>query len=164
MRLLKGLNDKDGFSLIEVIIVIAIGALILTATFNVFSSSIKSFFFTDEKSATQREIRFLTSYVAENIRNSSVIKFTADYNTTLETGEAIIGYENTELRYREAGSTGRTVLKFTQEPSILFSIDLSGVLNSIIIQVDDKQKEIILNNFKTNSISPTQGSYIIFVK
>lgn len=164
MKLLKGINDKDGFTLVELMLVIAIGGLILTAVFNVFSSGIRSFLFTDEKSATQREIRFVTSYIAENIRNSTRIALVSDYNTILDSGEAIIGFIGEEFKYRDFGGTNRTVIEFTKTPTVSFELNTENDSpDSLIINIGDVPREIILNNFSSTTANDT-NQYIKFKK
>ncbi len=154
-------KNNDGFSLVEIILVIAIAGLILSAAFNVFGSGIKSFFFTEEKAASQRETRFLTSYVTENVRNSSSIDFKDSY-TTPPSGKAILGVVNSQLKYND-----RIIIEFTETTSVSFSAvtaEETDYLDSLIINIDGKEKEIILNNTNKNTLTGTTtgSSYIVF--
>ncbi|CCU79375.1 hypothetical protein HSACCH_01283 [Halanaerobium saccharolyticum subsp. saccharolyticum DSM 6643] len=164
MILLKKINDKDGFSLVEIIIIIALGGIILTAVFSSFSSGIRNFYFTEEKSATQREIRFLTSYIAENIRNSTRIELVSDYNEALDSGEAIIGFDGAEFKYRDNSGTDRTVIEFTKTQTVSFELNTeNNSPDSLIINIGDVPREIILNNFSSTSANDTD-QYIKFKK
>lgn len=154
-------KNNDGFSLVEIILVIAIAGLILTAAFNLFGSGFKGFFFTEEKAASQKEIRFLTSYVAKNVRNSTTIKITDTYSTP-NAGETIIGVnDNSQLKYND-GSSDKTVIEFTESTTVSFSADTTGEPFSLIIDVNDGEeiKEIILNN--CSSVTGGSGNYVIF--
>lgn len=166
MKLIESSNNENGFSLIEILVVIVVAGIILTAVFNIFSSGIRSFFFTDEKSATQREIRFVTSYIAENIRNSTRIKLVTDYNEALDSGEAIIGFDGAEFKYRDNSGTDRTVIEFTKDPEPDVSFDLitdGGNPDFLRININGVTREIILNNFSSTSANDT-NQYIKFKK
>lgn len=164
MKLIESSNNKNGFSLIEILVVIVVAGIILTAVFNVFSSGIRSFFFTDEKSAMQREIRFVTSYIAENIRNSTRIELVSNYNEALDSGEAIIGFIGAEFKYRDYGGTNRTVIEFTKTPTVSFELNTeNNSPDSLIINIGDVPREIILNNFSSTSANDTD-QYIKFKK
>lgn len=157
------MNNKKGFTLLEILIVIALAGLILTAAFNVFSSGFNSFFIVEDKANIQRNLRFLDNYVSRNIRNAENISIEDSFtSTTLSAGEKIIGIEDSILKYKEKGGSTRNLVDLSKAPNIKFkSEESTGLPGSLIILINGSEEfsEIILNNFETVNDS---GKAIIF--
>ena len=75
MRLIK--ND-DGFTLIEMLVVIAIFAVIITAVYNAYFSSSRTIIFNKEKLEIQRTQDILNRWVSRYVRQASEIDTTVN--------------------------------------------------------------------------------------
>jgi len=166
----KKLNINWGFTLVEIIIVIAVAGILLLAVSNLFISSGNIFYTFEDRANLQRDIRFLNNYIKENISYSEKVKIVSDFQTassSLNTGEAIIGLDGTKIKYKEAGFSERIIANLPSD--IGFKIeqtnDSDDEVISIIVNVNEKNKSIILNNCKNGDIiGDTSGSSIVFLK
>jgi len=162
---IKYLNKREGFTLIEILAVIALSGLIMTVALNVFSSGINSFFNAEEKADFQRNLRFLENYISRSIRNAEDIRIADSFispTPSLSTGEKIIGIENSFLKYREKGGATKELIDLSKASGIEFITNSSDEPYSLIIEINgQKFSEIILNNSKF-LVDNKRGSVIIF--
>ncbi|MFW6017109.1 MAG: PilW family protein [bacterium] len=165
---IKKLEGEKGFTLVELLLVISIGGIIMIAATNLFASGINFFFDLDEKSEEQKNLRFLTNYITENVRYANSVELKNDFSTAssnLTTGETVIGLDNSSFKYKEFGSSERTIVDIPESTNIYFSKGGDTLtVTSLILHINGEEKKIILNNCE-NIIdnSTTSPSSIVFV-
>lgn len=166
----RKLNVNWGFTLVEIIIVIAVAGILLLGVSNLFISGGNIFYTLEDKAALQSDIRFLNKYIETNISYTEKLKIVNGFQTassSLNSGEAIIGLDSSKIKYKEVGSTERTLINLPE--NIGFTISQNNVTTdkviNIIVNINGKNKSIILNNCKEEDITgDTSGNSIVFLK
>ncbi len=147
---IKKFNGDRGFTLVELLLVISISGIIIIAATNLFASGINFFFDLDEKTEDQRNLRFLTNYITENVRYANSVEFKNDFSTassSLTAGEVVIGLDNSSFKYKEYGVSERTIVDIPESTDIYFSkAEDTLAVTSLILHINGEEKKIILNN------------------
>lgn len=94
--------DNKGFSLVELIVCLAISTFVILAAYSLVLVGTRSYHSNNKNVKVQKEVTFTTNLIADNIRNAKIDKTLIKYiNTTgndieLHTGERVICYDKSE--------------------------------------------------------------------
>ena len=70
---IRYLNNKNGFTLVEILVVIVIMGIVFSAASNLFISGYNFYIQSEERATIQRELRFITNYIDENLKINCLI-------------------------------------------------------------------------------------------
>ena len=162
LKVLLNKENNKGFSLIELLLVIAIMGLIVTAASYLFVSGYNFYNQNKEKTKIQSEVRFITQYIDERVKFTENITLQTSAPTSISANEVGMGVENNIFYVYE--STGKRQLSDVNIQSINFNYNNDNLSYSIITEDGDFQVDtkVILNN-KPDSTN-NNGNYIIVDK
>ncbi|MFW6377536.1 MAG: prepilin-type N-terminal cleavage/methylation domain-containing protein [bacterium] len=152
---LGNLYENNGFTLLEILLVILITGILVTAVGNIFTFGFDIFLFLDEKAETQKNFRFLTNYINENVKYSSQIYIYDDFNdaeSDLASDQKLIALNNSEIVYQEYGNDKRNIIELPITTDIHFSSGKNTEFNYLVLNIEDaelnidEKNYIILNN------------------
>ncbi len=145
----KILNIENGFTLIEIITVVAILGIVVAAASNLFVSGYNLYIENKEKMEVQRELRFLTNYIDESIKYSENISLTGT-TPTVGSGEAAIGIKNSHVVIINSSGEERNLSSIAID-RLVFS-GSNNTLN-LILEKDNYmiETDILLNNYSFSS-------------
>lgn len=159
--LLKNKKQK-GFTLIEILVVIVIAGIVITSTSSLFVSAFNYFTQNRDKVENQKELRFITNYISENIKYSTDVHIVSsvpspgsDYGTDYKG----IGLENNYVKIYNSDGTERKLSNIMVD-SLTF--DSSGKSLDIFIEKNNFNidTKVYLNNHNFGTSS--SGIYIVF--
>ncbi len=96
------MKDNKGFTLIELVVVIAIGAVILFTILSFFTSGVKGYSRAISTANNQTNVRRVSNEIAKQIRRSSVVEVT---NPTTLTLSHPSGEEKTIIKFNGGSNT-----------------------------------------------------------
>lgn len=96
------MKDNKGFTLIELVVVIAIGAVILLTIFSFFTSGVKGYSRGITTANNQTNVRRVSNEIAKQIRRSSAVEIT---NPTTLTLSHASGEEKTIIKFNSGSNT-----------------------------------------------------------
>ena len=68
------MNNRKGFTLMEVIITIAILGIVLSALYNILFFQIKTFNLSDKKSVAQTDVRYISDFISNELRYATEVE------------------------------------------------------------------------------------------
>src|SRR6056297_2214480 len=154
---------NKGFTIIELLIVIVIMGIIVMTTSNLFISGINFYSLNKDKAEIQRELRFITNYIDENLKYTSDIEKYNSSPSTPDLNYTGIGFNNTSKTVKIYKSDGSTYnLSQIKLDNFEFSNTKENILN-LYIQKDNFiiDTNILLNNFTFN-LTSTNNTFISF--
>ncbi len=163
-NLYKFFKDEKAFTLIELLIVIVISAVVIFSIGNLISSSSSFFFQDNERIEIQRELRFITNYIDENLKFADQVE-AAENKPSLNSGEFLIYLENSRLIIEDSSSNTRKISDIIIDNFSVSSYSNSSKLDLNINHVDgfSINTSILLNNHRAET-GVTSGGYIKFKK
>lgn len=157
-------NKNDGFTLIEIMVVIFVLGVIVTAALNVYSSGFNIFHYTKNRANIQGEIRFVVDFITENIKYAKSVEIVNSMES-IGSNEKIIALVGNEIKYKEGSSTARNIAT-----GPIFHLDFGLENNYLTLEIADDNytinTKIILNNCDNpidNSTEP-ESKAIIFTE
>ncbi|MFW6281023.1 MAG: PilW family protein [Halanaerobium sp.] len=161
-NLLKISNDNQGFTLIELLIVMAIFVIVIFAVGNLITSSSGFFFRDNERIEVQRELRFITNYIDENLKFADEVEVYSS-KPAAAVGESLIGFENSYLVLEDASGSSRKISNVVLADFNVSSTEGSRNLELAIEHADGLKIDtsILLNNHSAEN-TVTDGKYIKF--
>lgn len=93
--------DNKGFSLVELLICLAISSFVILAAYSLVLVGTRSYNDNNKNASIQKEVSFTTNMLAENIRNAKCDKTSITYTNSfndieIHTGERVICYDKSE--------------------------------------------------------------------
>lgn len=113
--MMKIIKRNEGLTLIEIIITLVIFAVIITAVYNVYFSSSRTFVYNKEKLEFQRTEDLLNKWVSRYVRQANEIdtsipkELSVKYNTNDTTDEIKFGLSSENIFIVDTGSGIRTL-------------------------------------------------------
>lgn len=158
-------KNNEGFSLIELLLVILIAGIVFTAASDLFLSGLTLYTKNQEKIEIQRELRFITNYIDENLKYSEkVIIDGIDENTTVNNDQVLIGLPNNDsyITIKENGYSVRNISN-TKIDALRFTKKDNDII-TLYVQKDnyDLETNILLNNAKLTT--STYNWFVLFSK
>ena len=96
------MKDNKGFTLIELVVVIAIGAVILLTIYSFFASGVKGYSRGITTANNQTNVRRVSNEIAKQIRRSSAVEITNPTTLTLSHSS---GEEKTIIKFNSGSNT-----------------------------------------------------------
>lgn len=157
------LNNNSGFTLIEILVVVAVSGILIIAVVNIFSSSFEIFNIIEKENEVQQNFRFITDFVTENIKYTDEVTLKDNFQNSISSGYKMIGQSGTEMKINNNNNV-RTILDIKDSTTIYFKNE-NGNPNTITLYFNDQSTKIILNNCE-NIIddSSSKASAILFSK
>lgn len=160
------LVSRNGFTLIEIILTLAIMGIIMVSISNLFISGYNFYKQNEDKAEVQREIRFITNYIDENTKFTENIEVVNSVDiTNLDANEIALGEEENYFVVKTYnGSINTRNLSNIKISSFQFTRNLNE-LNYTISDFNDVftlNTKTILNNI--NKESSITDHYIIIDK
>ncbi|HMA59551.1 MAG TPA: prepilin-type N-terminal cleavage/methylation domain-containing protein [Halanaerobiales bacterium] len=153
----KSKNNK-GFSLIELLVVIVIAGIVITSASSLFVSAFNYFTQNKEKAENQRELRFITNYISENIKFSNDVSIKSSTSTP-PSGYKGIGLDNNYVKIFNSDGTSRKLSNIIIDN---LTFDPSGKSLDVEIEKNNYSidTKVYLNNHKLSGT--TSGIFIEF--
>lgn len=173
---------KHGFTLIELVVTLAILGIVLTTIFSVNLFGIRTFAQSSDKAVQQFEVRMPTDFIAKKARYANQMEILTSVPTSTPPGAHEIFLDNGQIKYREYGSDSSIVgtqgvtdytltmqRKSTASNVLQFTIGKSGtdkydlitdviVLNIGSLGISGNQQGIGIRFYTTSSDSVTPVS------
>lgn len=156
--------NKNGFTLVELLVVIATLGIIFAASGTILESGF--FFFTDtnQKLNVQKQIRFISNYISERAKYTNTIQLINSPPTLSSTDKIGLGMENSyfQLYTFDGSTTVSRKLSDVKLESLTFSITENKLSFSITNGNYQIDTEILLNN--EPEFINSSGDYIVINK
>jgi len=132
MKYLKSI-DRKGFTLIELIVVLALIGLLITAIFSFFLFGNNTFRRSESMSRAQADVRIASDFISTQVRNASIVTFSTPtdltgYNQLILKDNQLI-FISSEDALLEIPKTDKIIVNQLQSPAI--------DLFEIVLQIDD---------------------------
>ncbi|TDP96963.1 prepilin-type N-terminal cleavage/methylation domain-containing protein [Halanaerobium saccharolyticum] len=165
MNTINYLKNKDGFTLIELMIVIVIAGIIIIIASNLFISGYNFFSKNEEKQEIQNELRFITNYIDESIKYSNSVSVGSSV-PILDSNETAIGYDANDslIKIYNSDGTNRNLSNIIIDQFTIEIVDENAVKTTVNKTNEYKiETNILLNNasFDSADVNNT-GSVIVF--
>ena len=132
-------NRRDGFTLLEMLIVIAVIGILIIPLSSSLSSGFKFFKIGQNRSELQGEVRFIATYITKVIRNADEIELHANLPTV--TGDyKCIGIDGSQVKYCTATDT--KILATNIISDLYYKIDADGSFTT----EDDENNDVLIVN------------------
>lgn len=162
-------KTNKGLTLLEVVITIAIFAIVMSTIFSLNLFGLRSFTTTNVTAENQFEVRMPTDFIAKKIRYADKIKILNDIDPTPTPGSHQIYLESGKLVYREYGSFG-TIIGTADVDDYTFTVEKSSRGSNIInytigksgTDKYDLETEVIALNLDESISGDSSGIYIEF--
>lgn len=157
---IENLKKENGFTLIELLAVIVIAGIVITSFSSLFVSGFNYFDQNRDKVENQKELRFITNYITENIKFSEDV-YIEDSPPAPNSGYKGIGLDNNYVKIYNSDNTTRKLSNLTIET---LTFKTAGSSLELFIEKNDFKidTEIYLNNHTFGSSN--SGSYLVFKK
>lgn len=159
-------KDENGFTIVELLVVIVVMGIVVISASDLFVSGFNLYSLNKDRAEIQRELRFITNYINENSKFTNNIKIVDSVTSTnLDSNKIALGEENGyfviktfngSINTRNLSNIEISPVQFERNSEIL-----TYTVSAINIDTNLGTKSI-LNNI-TNEDS-TSGSYIIVDK
>ncbi len=182
MKYLKSI-DRKGFTLIELIVVLALIGLLITAIFSFFLFGNNTFRRSESMSRAQADVRIASDFISTQVRNASIVTFSTPtdltgYNQLILKDNQLI-FISSEDALLEIPKTDKIIVNQLQSPAIdLFEIVLQiddpnvpndpnreyflnfNVIGEVEGEIFTTQSSVLLNNVTTPVVS--SGNHLYF--
>jgi len=160
---MKLIKKNDGFTLIEVLVVIIIFAVIIIAAYNAYFSSSETILFNREKLEIQRTQDILNRWIGRYVRQANEIDTTVTgelkllYNTT---NKIVFGLNNDSFAYYSINDGNNRIISNLKLENINFKIENNFLKLIATIKSNDSNKTYSFENIfnprlpNVNLVSP----------
>lgn len=166
------MNNKNGFTLVELIIVIAIMGVILAAVTTMFFFSNDTFGKTSDQQTVQSDVRLISTFIEDELQYAHELEVLSAIPVTPEATKRYIYLENDRIMFKEENASVEEIksafdfidytLTFNKYNSTVLNYQLTGEFDESSFTVDSDIE--VLNMKMTSSDSEIIGTSGIGVK
>lgn len=159
------MKTKKGFTLMEVIITIALLGIILSVLYNILFFQIKTFSMSDKKSVAQSDVRYISDFIANEVRYATNIEILQAMPSTPDVNYKYLYVNNDEVYYKGYGTFPAKKLNIEdRKPSynLSFSADDESIVNFALEADDEKFKLESSINLINTKITASNGAVVKF--
>jgi len=150
----RGLGGESGFSLIELLVVIGILGLVLTAVYSVYLSHMKRAFSQEEVIDVQQNLRFALDSISQDLTMAGILVPTGTNPVASQTGSPAFPNYSTSIRMTSASADGGFARVVNAAPAGEFIVDLDPPAKA----GDPAPVDAFTSGDKVRIIGPLDGS------
>lgn len=162
-NLLRIINFENGFTIIEILVVLVISLIIIGSIGNLINSSGNFFSIDNQRVEVQRELRFIINYIDESLKFAQETEVFSS-KPSLSSGEYLIALENDYLITENFSGNSR---RLSEVKLSKFNANSFTDSNKIELELNHEDGFMLFTNILLNnhiSENDKSGSYIKFKK